>query len=140
MSETHPFRDPAEELEHLQAEMAEIRDLLRDIAQRVNRIDRHVKRAFGVATAPSEKPSRPRRPATKAADEAPSISPAQALEIFDGLTTTWKNEGGRVVDGRLAQMSVPDLKVLARELGVTIPSNAPRKILQGGIIGRVNES
>jgi hypothetical protein len=44
------------------------------------------------------------------------------------------------VEDRLGQMSIPDLKLMAHELGVSFSSKPSRKNLHAGIRGRISES
>lgn len=135
MSSDQFFRSP-EELARLNSELGEIRDLMRDVSTRLGQIERHVKRAFGVTEI--------RKPATAKAKEAgsdkPSISPSEALEVFRELTDLSREKGGTAVEERLERMSIPDLKVMAHELGVSFSSKPTRRTLHAGIRGRVSES
>ncbi len=136
MSPENFFRTPEEELARLNAELREIRELMREVSTRLNQIDHHVKRAFGVKEIQ-------KTTATKAKDTGsgnPSISPGEALELFRELTDVSREEGSTALEQRLEQMSIPDLKLMARELGVSFSSKPNRRSLHAGIRGRVSES
>jgi hypothetical protein len=135
----HPFRSRDEELEYLGRQIGEVKDALREILGRVNQIERHVKRAFGVSPLPGQSPGKRTGPASSLS-EAPTISREQVRPIFDDLTRMWKEEFPEKVEAKLQKMGIPDLKLMANELGLSFASKPSRKILVSGIIGRVNES
>jgi len=135
MSSEKFFRTPEEELARLTTELGEIRDSMREVSARLSQIEHHVKRAFGVQEI------RKTTPTTKEPSSLnPSISPAEALDLFRNLTDVSREEGSAAVEQRLEQMSIPDLKLLAHELGVSFSSKPGRKSLHAGIRGRVSES
>jgi hypothetical protein len=135
----HPFRSRDEELEYLGRQLGDVKEALREILGRVNQIERHVKRAFGVSSLPGQSPAK-RSAALSSSSEEPTISPEQVRPIFDDLTRMWKEESPESVETRLQNMGMPDLKLMAHELGLSFASKPSRKILVSGIIGRVNES
>lgn len=137
MSADNIFRSREEELARLNSELAEIRGILRDATTRLGQIERHVKRAFGVQESAKSAP----RPKPKdSSTEEPSISPEEALEIFRQLTDISRAQGSAAVEQRLEEMSIPDLKLMAHELGVSFSSKPSRKNLHTGIRGRISES
>ncbi len=135
----HPFRSRDEELEYLGRQLGDVKDALREILGRVNQIERHVKRAFGVSSLPGQATARRAGP-PRGDSETPTISPEQVRPIFDDLTRMWKEESPERVEAKLQDMGMPDLKLMAHELGLSFASKPSRKILVSGIIGRVNES
>jgi WD40 repeat protein len=52
----------------------------------------------------------------------------------------WKEESPEKVEAKLQDMGMPDLKLMAHELGLSFASKQSCKVLVSGIIGRVNES
>jgi hypothetical protein len=135
-----PFRSRDEELEHLGRQMADIRESLREVAGRVNQIERHVKRSFGVSSLPGQAMSKgPKRPAD-GAPEQPTMSAEEAISAFEGLVRTWKEQSPERVESRLQEIGMPDLKLIAHELGLSFASKPSRKVLAAGIVGRINES
>jgi hypothetical protein len=70
----------------------------------------------------------------------PTISAEQAIAVFDGWVRTWKERAPGRVDARLQEMPLPDLKLIAHELGLAFASKPSRKALASGIIGRINVS
>ncbi|MEM4724899.1 MAG: hypothetical protein QXP01_07800 [Candidatus Hadarchaeum sp.] len=141
MSDQHPslFRTPEEELAHLGRQLAEIREALRDISARISLIERHVKRAFGVSRLPGTSAPGASRSAKQPGD-TPSFPPEQARPIFEELIQTWCESSPDDARARLDAMSAPDLKLLAHELGLSLPKKPSRKALVSALIGRINES
>lgn len=137
MSAESFFRTPQEELVRLNGELAELRSTLREISERLSYIERHVKRAFGVKDQPKADKAKKRK---EPESEAPSISPERALEIFRELTEITRSQGSTAAESRLDLLNIPDLRFLARELGVSFPSKPSRKTLHAGIRGRITES
>jgi hypothetical protein len=137
MSADNVFRSREEELARLNSELADIRAILRDATSRLGQIERHVKRAFGVAESPkSSAPAKPKG----AGGEEPSISPEKALEIFRELTDVSRAQGNAAVEERLGRMGIADLKLMAQELGVLFSSKPSRKNLHTRIRRRIIES
>ena len=135
-----PFRSRDEELAHLGRQMADVREALREIAVRMNQIERHVKRSFGVSNLPGQTKSKgPRRPAS-GAPEQPTMSADEAISAFGDLVRTWKEQSPERVESRLQELGTPDLKLIAHELGLSFASKPSRKALGAGIVGRINES
>jgi hypothetical protein len=138
MSEGDVFRSPQEQLEDLLKQIAEMRSLLRNISDRLNQIERHTKRAFGPV---SETKKRERSSVGLGSrEDLPTMSPEEALNLFERLTNLWKEHGRTTVEQKLQELQVPDLKLMTHQLGVSFPSKPSRKALQAGIIGRINES
>ncbi len=140
MTDNNVFRSKEEELRKLTQEIAEIKSSIKAISSAVDRIERHVKRAFGVPSKPQgKKAASSQKGERKQSKEQPSITPEQALTIFDELSTLWDREKPQEIEGRLRDMTVPDLKLIAHELGITFPTKPSKKSLCAGIIGRLNE-
>ncbi|GEM_PF-1836816 len=129
------FREPAQELEHLTGEISELKDLLRDMSKRLGQIERHVNRAFNVPKTLSAK----KKTTKKSFPEKATIDAEQALKIFDELASAWNTENSRTVEDKLQSMTVPDLKIIAYELGLTFKGKPSKKALCSGIMGRINE-
>jgi hypothetical protein len=132
------FRSPTEELNHLLKQVTEIKDALREIGARVLQIERHVKRAFGVA-ADSEK-KQPAQPRRQTALPPPTVTPAEALKLFDELLPLLRSAGPDGVRKRLSSVEVSDLKLLVQELGAPLPSKPSRSALTSAILSRASES
>ena len=139
MSENKPFRSKEEELERLTREIAELKDAARQISNALGKIERHVMRSFGVEKKKkSEKNPRPRSP-EKGEDETPSITPSEALQLFDKLSSPEMRSKPVEIERRLLSLSHPDLKLVAHELGLTFKSKPSKKTLCEGVIRRLNE-
>jgi hypothetical protein len=132
------FRTPPEELRHLLDELAAVRATLRDIGGRLAQIERHVKRAFNVPPRPTSSASS--RGSVRAALPPPTLSPAQALSVFDELAPLLEDRGREAVEERLSTLGLSDLKLIAQELGAPLPRKPSRRALGVAILGRVNES
>jgi len=134
-----PFRNPEQEVEQLNRQLGEIKEALREISFRVGLIERHVKRAFGILAADSgRRTDRPGR--AGAMREAPSLTEAQAQELFDELRQMRRAESLESVKARLEELGAPDLRLVAQEVGLTFATKPSRKRLVQGILGRLNES
>src|SRR2546421_4166915 len=141
MNENEVFRDPIQELERLREDLNQMKGLLKDIAQRMTQIERHVKRAFVPASKQeSGGNSVPRQKRSSKPAEPPTIDAQQALVLFDELKSILTSDGSQTVINRLEQMSIPNLKLMARELGLTFKSKPSKKVLSHKILGRMNES
>jgi hypothetical protein len=140
MSDEEIFRTPPQELEVLRKEIAEVKAVLREVAARLVQIERHAKRAFGVPAAKTKGTLAQNAGQRTLAEEKPTIEASDVMPLFDELTEVWRTHGADKVSGRLEGMPIPDLKLVARELGVTFSSKPSRKLLLSGILGRVNES
>lgn len=140
MTDEKVFRSKEEELGKLVREISEIRVAIKDISSAVARIERHVKRSFGIEITPkSDRPEVRHRESRKGASEKPSITPQQALELFDELSLNWDQSNPQLVERKLQEIALPDLKLLAHELGITFQTKPSRKSLCSGITGRLNE-
>jgi hypothetical protein len=140
MNENDPFRDPIHELDRLREDLKGIKGLLKDIAQRVSQIERHVKRAFVPLTREPNTSTVPHRKRSKTLEDPPTIDSHQALVLFDELKPILASDGSEIVITRLEQMTAPNLKLIARELGLTFKSKPSKKVLSHKILGRMNES
>ena len=140
MSNGNAFRSKEQELERLVQEIADVKCAVREISVAVGRIERHVRRAFEIPKPSREKASKEKNlEGVETRGEAPTISPEEALKIFDDLSVLYGEGRGTVAEDMLQKMSIPDLRLLARELGVTFRSRPSKKSLCSGIIGRLNE-
>ena len=134
------FRNKEEELQRLTREIADIKSTMKDMASSLSRIERHVKRSFGIP--PKSRSSEGTKPRKKSAEnkrEEPTIAPEEALSLFDELSESWGKQEPGLIEGRLKEMTVPNLKVIAHELGLTFKGKPTKKVLCEGIIGRLNE-
>src|SRR3954451_10079660 len=130
----HPFRSAEEEVQHLNQQLSEVKQLLRDISGRVNQIERHVKRSLGITQRKTGITRKTERSADGSAGEQPTISPEEVRPIFDELIRTWREQSPQNAQARLQDMSVADLKLIAHELGLSFSSKPSRNSVISGII------
>lgn len=130
------FRTPSEELERLQEEIAETKDVLREMLARLSQIERHASRLSPGWKRAAQSTN---HPTSEIAGADSSMSRSQALQVFDGLVDSWRQRGYEAVQGQLAKLQLPELVVLARELGVPV-GKPSRKGVTHKILGRVKES
>ncbi len=95
------FRSKEEELERLTQEISEIKSSIKEISVAAGRIERHVKRSFGIPPKPKnpnqttstvEKKKKPKEEAT--------ITAEQALSIFDELSLSFSGENPQEVENQ----------------------------------------
>lgn len=140
MNEQNVFRSKKEELERLTQEIVEMKLAMKEMSSSLARIERHVKRSFGIPPkSKSSVKSKPRQNSTARKKEEPTITPEEALRMFDELSENWDNENPPLIEGKLQEMTIPNLKLMAHELGVTFKSKPSKKALCAGIMGRLNE-
>lgn len=140
MSDQNFFRNKEEELQRLTQEIADLKSTMKEMATSLNRIERHVKRSFDIPPkSKSSVKSKPTQDSTTRKKEEPSITPEEALKIFDELSENWDNKKPFIIRDKLQEMTIPNLKLMAHELGVTFKGKPSKKALCEGIIGRLNE-
>src|SRR5439155_12671832 len=76
------FRTAEEEAKQVVAEIRELKELLREVAGKIGRIESRMKRAFPKAFLPFQKGETTRAQEKK---ELPNFSPADALKVYDEL-------------------------------------------------------
>lgn len=134
------FRSKEEELERLLKEIEAVKSTVKEIGATVARIERHVKRAFDVPKLhPKKASTKKKHEPTNGQDSTPRISAKEARAIFDDLSVLFDESQSDAIEDRLQKMAIPDLRILASELGVTLRSRPSKKSLCSGIIGRLNE-
>jgi hypothetical protein len=139
MNEGNMFHSPEEVARELAKEIREFKEILRDISRKLGQIATRAKRAFPSAFLPAQ----PRKSRKKVITvvEQPTISPAEALRMYDELVQLAKTNSRDQVQQRLESMELPDLALLCRELGVSLGKKKPsRPALIAGVVGRVTES
>lgn len=140
MNEQNIFRNKEEELERLTQEIADLKSTMKEMASSLVRIEKHVKRSFGISPkSKSSVKSKPKQNSTPRKKEQPTITPEEALRLFDELSENWDIEKPTLIEGKLQEMTIPNLKLMAHELGVTLKSKPSKKALCSGIMGRLNE-
>lgn len=133
------FRTTEEEARQLAHELRELKDVLRHISRKLAQIESRVKRAFPVAF-PKASAGSPRKKPLKIGDP-PTLSPMEALQLYDELVKSAKEGKREQVQRRLEELALPDLGLLSRELGVSLGKAKPsRSVLLHGVLGRISES
>lgn len=139
MNDQDVFRNKEEELQRLTQEIAGLKSSMKEIALSLSRIERHVKRSFGIPPKTTKIQNKSSRKTTQKKREEPTISPEEALKLFDEFSEDWDADNPELVKDKLQEMFLPNLKLIAHELGVTFKSKPSKKKLCEGIMGRLNE-
>ncbi|MEG4520907.1 MULTISPECIES: hypothetical protein [unclassified Microcoleus] len=117
-------------------EIGELKEILRDVARKLTRLETQVKR--GVISAGSKTSDIPR-----AADvnKPVNLSAGNVLEVYEELRLQAKNGNEEEVRQKLLAMSATDLNLMCCELGMPPSSKNPsRKKMFELIIGRIKQS
>ncbi|MEG3931530.1 MULTISPECIES: hypothetical protein [unclassified Microcoleus] len=117
-------------------EIGELKEILRDVARKLTRLETQVKR--GVISAGSKTSDIP----TGADVNKPAnLSAANVLEVYEELRLQAKNGNEEEVRQKLLAMSATDLNLMCCELGMPPSSKNPsRKKMFELIIGRIKQS
>lgn len=117
-------------------EIGELKEILRDVARKLTRLETQVKR--GVLSAGSKTSDIP----TGADVNKPAnLSAANVLEVYEELRLQAKNGNEEEVRQKLLAMSATDLNLMCCELGMPPSSKNPsRKKMFELIIGRIKQS
>lgn len=129
------FRTTDQEVLKLLEECGELRRTLQTISAQVSRIEKRVKSAFPVAAKMVEEKKRAfnRREQT--------LAPEQALERFDQIVKIAAAGATSEAERLLESQSAADLLSIAREVGISFPTNKPSiRAMREGISGKVRES
>jgi len=137
MSEPNLFNTPTEEITRLVEELRGAKEALRDVSRTLNQIEARIRRSF-----PSLFPKQVAGPKTsETLSERPSLTPEQAMQVYEELVRHAKKGEQDFVQQRLSGLGPADLNLLRKELGATIgKKKASRKVLENAILGRVRES
>ena len=137
MSEPNLFNSPTEEVKRLVEEVREAKETLRDVARALNQIETRMRRSFPSLFPKEVARSKP----TESLSEQPTLTPEQAMQVYEELVGDAKKGEQQKVQNRLAQLAQADLNLLRRELGASIgKKKASRKVLESAILGRIRES
>lgn len=131
------FNTTEDEARLIAAELLELKQVLREVSSKLSRIEARAKRAFPVSFPKCEA----KRVSSTRAQQAPSITAEEALRLYDEIVAQARGSGVAGARTRLSSMSLPDLMMMRRELGVSLGKRKPSvQALVNGILGRVNES
>lgn len=136
MSDNFAFREPAEEVARLSAEIAETKAILRDLAARLTQIERHAKRALAPSRAATAAPER----AAPTKPRAAPLSPADMDALRDELVQLRHERRDGETETRLSRLTLPTLKQFAAQIGVAATAKMTKRTLLTRIAGKVNES
>jgi hypothetical protein len=127
-----------EETVQLVNEISELKEILREVSQKLTRIEAKIKRAvISAASQTSELQN------SQAADvnKPASLSTEQVLQVFEELRLKAKNGKEQEVREKLLTMSATDLNLMCCELGMPPSSKNPsRRKMFELIIGRIKQS
>ncbi|MEG4272551.1 MULTISPECIES: hypothetical protein [unclassified Microcoleus] len=117
-------------------EIGELKEILRDVARKLTRLETQVKR--GVISAGSKTSDIPRNADV---NKPLNLSAANVLEVYEELRLQAKNGNEEEVRKKLLAMSATDLNLMCCELGMPPSSKNPsRKKMFELIIGRIKQS
>ena len=140
MTNSSAFRTKEEELGRLVKEIEEVRNNMKEASAALNRIERHMRRVFAIPQQANGGAAKRRVVGSaKSRLEVPTMSSGEALTVFDELSALFDDGKAEAAQDRLEQMHVPDLRLVAQELGVTFGSRPSKRTLCSAIIRRINE-
>lgn len=117
-------------------EIGELKEILRDVARKLTRLETQVKR--GVISAGSKTSDLPRGVEV---NKPLNLSDGNVLEVYEELRLQAKNGNEEEVRKKLLAMSATDLNLMCCELGMPPSSKNPsRKKMFELIIGRIKQS
>ncbi|MET4207770.1 hypothetical protein [Bradyrhizobium sp. LA2.1] len=131
-----PFRTPDEEVQKLLEECEELKRTLKTISFQLSRMENRVKAAFPAAAAKIKE-----QRTAQSAQRKSTLSTEQALAEFDNVVRLASSGATSEAETYLSRRPSADLLAIAKEVGVTFPSNKPsvRAMLEA-ILGKVRES
>ena len=132
------FNTPEQEIKRLAEEIKGLKEAAQDVMRSLSRIETRMQRAF-----PSQYPkgSSSKKERLSIPDKQPTLSPEQALQLYDELVQQAKRDDTHLIKERLASLNVADLSLLRQELGISIGKKKPsRKALTDLVMSRINES
>ena len=128
------FNTPEEEIKRLAGEIGEVKKTLGELSRVLSRIETRVKRAF-----PSSYPKTKPLPTKKV--EHTLLTTEKGLHFYDELVCQARAGENSAVHNRLSSTNIDDLKMLRKELGISLGKKKPStKVLVEAIMGRINES
>jgi hypothetical protein len=128
-----------EETVQLVNEISELKEILREVSQKLTRIETKVKR--GLISAASKTLELPNSQVAVDINKSASLSAEQILQIYEELRLKAKNGKEQEVREKLLTMSATDLNLMCCELGMPPSSKNPsRRKMFELIIGRIKQS
>ena len=127
----------SEDVSALAAEMQELKEVVREVAGKLGRIEKRL-RVFFPDSFPNT--GTRRKAAADSFDKPPTMTPREALELYDKLVTQARSGSEREVEAAISRLELPDLALLVRELGAPAGKKPTRKALTKSLMGRLKES
>ncbi|MEG5035689.1 hypothetical protein [Microcoleus sp. AT3-D2] len=136
MSKKETLAASEQESGALVEEIGELKEILRDVARKLTRLETQVKR--GVISAGSKTSDIPRGADV---NKPVNLATGNVLEVYEELRLQAKNGNEEEVRQKLLAMSATDLNLMCCELGMPPSSKNPsRKKMFELIIGRIKQS
>jgi len=130
------FRTREQEVLKLLEECADLRTTLKAISGQIGHMEKRLKNAFPTLA----EQARSRKVAITRSTKA-SITPEEALAEFDRIVGLAASGDNKQAERALESKSAPDLRVIAKELGISFAKSKPTvKAMREGIFGKVRES
>lgn len=136
MTSRDPFNTSTEEVKRLADELREVREVVREVSQRLARMETRAKRAF-----PTSFPKEAERAKSEVNQSHTTLSSDEALQMYESFVEQVKIGDPSGVQSRLESMSRADLMRLRQEVGVSLRAKKPSRIgLVSAILSRASES
>lgn len=136
MNSESEFRNSDQEVLKLLEECGELKRTLKSINAQLGRIESRVKAAF-----PKPAKQYQDRKAASARQTNSSLTPSEALAEFDNVVKLASSGATVEAENYLERRSAVDLFSIAKEVGVSFPTNKPSiKTMRQAILGKVRES
>jgi hypothetical protein len=130
------FRTSEQEVVKLLEECRELRRTLQSIGLQVGRIEKRLKTTFPLASKTFDE----RRRAKDRRDQA-ALSPEIAIAEFDKIVRLAASGATSEAERYVEDKSASDLFFIAKEVGVSFPSNKPSiRAVREAVLGKVRES
>jgi hypothetical protein len=137
MDDKRPFPSTEAEVGRLLDELTSTKQVLREISDRVGRMEKRVKRAFPAVSAQRD---RVRKEAENRRTNQPPFSAEQAYRLFDEIVLSMKADQADLALKKLDGISSDNLELVAKELGISVGTKPNRGKLERMIAGRARES
>ena len=131
------------EQQRLARELAAVKASLRETSIVVTRIERRMKCLSDTPGTAASPPKKQKAKKTARSYPEPTITPQEALSMFDGLVTTYRQEGPEQTKKQLQEWvektNSSDRAITARELHLMLPTRPSKKAMYKTLARRVTE-
>ena len=135
------FRTPDEEITQLLEEINGMKQVIRDISGKLGRIEKRLKVSFPSAVTTKVTMAKKKTGASPKVRQEPSITPEEAKSRYEQWVELEHDQQTAVIQHELSELSLPNLLLTARELGLSLGSKKPSmKVLSGLILNRIRQS